>query len=178
MAPGGASTIAPTSSAFAATVAGREIAQINAALSINLAHRGQGAVQPDRAIPTGLPQQGDQPLALAQRVAAHHVRPAGEQRHAIQQLLDFMDRIGVHEHRQREGRLGDENVARHGLERHAGRVGLALVVAADNNPRAAVFDHHLRTAQHMAGRDEPNPRLAQRNRLVPAQRLTRLTPVA
>ena len=58
------------------------------------------------------------------------------------------------EHRQAEGRLGDEDIAGHRLERRAGRVGAALVVARDDDAQAACLHHDLRGAEHMAGRME------------------------
>ena len=50
-----------------------------------------------------------------------------------------------------EGRLGDEDVAGDGFERRAGRVRLALVVAADDGSAALVFQHHLGAAEDVAG---------------------------
>ena len=46
---------------------------------------GQRAVQIDRPVPSGLAQQGDQPLALPERVAADDMGALGEQRDARQQ---------------------------------------------------------------------------------------------
>src|SRR3546814_13575949 len=53
------------------------------------------------------------------------------------------------EYRQAEGRLGDENVARHDLEARAGRVGPPLVIAGDDDPLALIFHQDLRAAEHM-----------------------------
>jgi hypothetical protein len=60
------------------------------------------------------------------------------------------------EHRQRKGRLGDEHVAGHELERRAGRVGHILIVARGDDAQAIVleimtFDRDLRRAEDMAG---------------------------
>ena len=58
------------------------------------------------------------------------------------------------EHRQGEGRLGDEDVAGHRLEGRAGRIGPALEVARDDDALALVCQHCLRRAQDVAGRRE------------------------
>ena len=58
------------------------------------------------------------------------------------------------EDRQAEGRLGDEEIAAHRLEGHAGGIRPALVVARDDDPLAGIFHHHLGRAQDMAGRGE------------------------
>ncbi len=63
-------------------------------------------------------------------------------------------------HRQAEGGFGDEHIARHRLERHAGGVGVALVVAGHHHHAAFVFHPHLRRAQHVAGRMQRHRHLA------------------
>jgi hypothetical protein len=57
----------------------------------------------------------------------------------------------MREHGQRERRFGDENVARHDFERRAGGIGLALVIAADDDAAAVCFHHRLRGAEYVAG---------------------------
>src|SRR5205085_8731537 len=61
------------------------------------------------------------------------------------------------EDRQSEGGLRDEEIAVAWLEGRASRVCPALVVAGDDDPRAAVVEHDLRAAQHVAGGEEPHP---------------------
>src|SRR3546814_11528109 len=61
--------------------------------------------------------------------------------------LDLVPRGRMAEHRQAEGRLGDEDVARDDFERRAGRVGAALVVAGDDDPFATIFHRDLRAAE-------------------------------
>jgi hypothetical protein len=60
----------------------------------------------------------------------------------------------VAEHRQCEGRLGDEQIAGLRLEPRAGRVGPALVIAGNDDPNAFVFNDQLGAAEHMPGRHE------------------------
>ena len=61
------------------------------------------------------------------------------------------------EDRQSEGGLRDEEIAVAWLEGRASRVRPALVVAGDDDPRAAVVEHDLRAAQHVAGGEETHP---------------------
>ncbi len=75
------------------------------------------------------------------------------------------------EDREREGRLGDEHVARDGLERRAGRIGAALVVARHDDALASVCQHCLRRAQDVAGRREADLDLADPHALAVSQRL-------
>lgn len=67
--------------------------------------------------------------------------------------------------RQAEGRLGDEDVAGHGFERDAGRIGIAFVVAGDDSYQVATFDAQLCRAEHVAGRMQRQARVAQGERL-------------
>ena len=62
-----------------------------------------------------------------------------------------MRRIGMTEHRQAEGRLADEDVARDEFERRAGRVAHALIIAGNDNAHALGFDADLRRPKHVAG---------------------------
>ena len=60
------------------------------------------------------------------------------------------------EYRQRKGRLGDEHVAGHELERRASRIGHIFIVARGDDAQAIVleimaFDRDLRRAKDMAG---------------------------
>ena len=66
----------------------------------------------------------------------------------------------------------------HRLERRAGRVGAALVVAGDDDPLALVLEHDLRRAEDVAGGDEADVDLAEPDRLAIGDRLARLRPVA
>ncbi len=66
---------------------------------------------------------------------------------------------------QAERRLGDEDVAGHRLERRAGRIGPALVVARDDDPLAGMLEHDLGRAEDMAGGDEADVDLAEPDRL-------------
>ena len=75
------------------------------------------------------------------------------------------------EHRKGEGRFGDEQIARDKLEGRIGRVGAPLVVAGDHGAAAAPLDHHLRAAEHVAGRREPHRHVADLQGLAVAERL-------
>ena len=63
------------------------------------------------------------------------------------------------------------NVAAAGLKRRAGRVGPALVIAGNDDPAAAVFEHDLGAAEHMAGGHQGDPNLADRQALPISERL-------
>ena len=78
----------------------------------------------------------------------------------MQQPVDLAARVGMAEYRQAERRLGDEDVARHRLERRTGRVLAPLVVARHDDPLARMLEHDLRRAEHMAGGDEADVDLA------------------
>ncbi|HEY7600083.1 MAG TPA: tetratricopeptide repeat protein, partial [Candidatus Limnocylindrales bacterium] len=73
--------------------------------------------------------------------------------------------VAVPEHRQAEGRLGDEHVAALQLERRAGRVGNVLVVAGGDDPEALAVDLDLHRAEHVAGRMEAHGGTAERQAL-------------
>ncbi len=105
----------------------------------------------DRAGPIRLAKQAHDPLRLAQCVSPDDVRAFRKQAGRLQQLVHLRARVGVAEHGQAERRLGDEYVARDDLERQAGRIGCTLVVAGDDDPRAAGRDGDLRRAEHVAG---------------------------
>ena len=132
----------------------------------------------DRRVVAAQPQLGDQSLRLAERIGAdqHAARRIGVQR--LEQPVDLGAGIGMAEHRQAERRLGDEHVARHRLERRAGRVGAALIVARHDNALAPVLQHDLRRAQDMAGGHEPRGDVAQPHGLAIADRLAVLVAIA
>ena len=76
-------------------------------------------------------------------------------------------------HRQPEGRLRDEDIASTRLERRAGRIRPAFVVAGNHDPGAAVFQHDLGAAEHVAGRHETHRHIAGCQRLAIGKRLQR-----
>jgi len=73
--------------------------------------------------------------------------------------------VGPAVDRQAEGCFGNEGIARHDLERRAGRIVLALIVAGYHPDLAIDFDADLRRTQHMARRMQGNARIAERERL-------------
>ncbi len=91
----------------------------------------------------------------------------------MQQFLDLEPVGRMAEDRQSEGRLGDEEIAVARLEGRASRVSPALVVARDDDPRAAVVEHDLRAAQHVAGGEETHPDPVDRDGLAIVERLQR-----
>ena len=133
-------------------------------------------MQEDRLVVAGLAQQRYHPLALAERIGADHVAALREQFDRMQQPGDLALVRRMAEHRQAEGRLGDEHVAGHRLERRAGRIGTPLVVAGSDDPAATVFQHRLGAAKHVAGRDESDIDVADPQALAIGQRLQRCHP--
>ena len=101
-----------------------------------------------------LPQQRDQPLALAQPIDAdlmRALRKVAERGEELRHLL----RVGLMAvDGKAEGGLGHEEVAGHEFEGIAGRVAVALVVAGDHGALALIFDHHLGGAEDVARRYE------------------------
>ena len=77
----------------------------------------------------------------------------------------FFARVAMLEHWQRESRLGHEEIARHGLERRAGRVGAALIVAGDDRAGPFPLDQDLRAAKHVTGRQKRHRYIADLERL-------------
>ena len=76
-------------------------------------------------------------------------------------------------HRQPEGRLGDEDVARNQFERRAGRIGDILVIAGRDDAQAAGLDQDLRRAEHVAGRMKAHGDAAEGEAFAVADRLNR-----
>ena len=99
------------------------------------------------------------------------MRAVGEGGERVQQAADLARVRLVAEHRQAEGRLGDEQVAGHQLERRRSGVGAALVVAGDDGAAARVIDHHLRAAEDVAGRRQAHACATEAQRLAIGQRL-------
>ena len=119
-----------------------------------------------------LAQLGDHPLRLAQRIGADQHAALGIGAQRGEQLVDLVaaSRDG--------GRPAAPKVASvtntshcDRLERRAGRVGAALVVARDDDPLAAMIEHDLRRSQHMAGGNEADLDLAHPDRLAIADRM-------
>ncbi len=77
------------------------------------------------------------------------------------------------EDRQRERRLRDEDVALDHFKRRAGRVGLALIVAAHHNTQAIALHRRLRRAQHVPGRMQRKAHVIERELFAVAQFLLR-----
>ncbi len=107
-------------------------------------------MQVDRRVVAGVADERDHPLRLAQRVAAHDMRPVWKGSRRAQQPADLVARVGVLEHRQAESRLGDEQIAGHQFEGLRRAVRQALVVAGDHDPLAPVLEQHLRRARGCA----------------------------
>jgi hypothetical protein len=144
------------------------------------AGRAVGAVQRlDRAVADDRTDRrvdaGEDPLRLAERVAEQHARAArvGVRAPPRVDRREHLARRRPAVDRQPERRLGDEGVAAHRLERGAGRVGLDLVVAADDPHLAAVLEAHLGRAEHVAGRMQRHAHAVHVERLAVGQRAQR-----
>ncbi|GJE41460.1 hypothetical protein AEGHOMDF_0626 [Methylobacterium soli] len=143
----------------------RGLAEPDALALVELGQLLHGAVQVDRPVVAGLPQQRHDALRLAERVGADDVGALGKQGHGGQELGDLLAGIGHPEHRQPEGRLGDEDVAGHDLEGQAGGIARPLVIARDHDAHALGLDGDLGRAQHVAGGGEAHRDVADADRL-------------
>ena len=150
---------------------GPELAQIDAKLTVQPAERLQGTVQIERAVVAGPAQQRDDPLRLAQAVDADQLRPVRIGFERGQQLRDLRTVGRMAEHRQAEGRLGDEDVAVDDLEGRTGRIRPPLVVARDHDAGAAPFQHRLRRTEDVAGRHQAQRHAVDLERRAVAERL-------
>ena len=112
-------------------------------------------MQINRLLVAGAAQQGQDALTFSEHVDPDEVAALGKQNDRMQQLVDFLVVGRVSENRQPKRRLGDEEIAINRLERWAGRVWSALVVAGNHYPAAAIIEHDLSAAQHVAGRHQP-----------------------
>ena len=148
-----------------------ERAEIDALFLIELAEFLERAVDIDRLRIAGLADQRDHPLRLAERIGADEMRPLRKLRDGSKELCDLGAVVGVTEHRQREGRLGDEHVAGDRLEGAAGRVEAALVVARCDDAHAALLHGDLRRAEDMAGRMKGDRHVTHRHGLADRRRL-------
>ena len=131
-----------------------QLAEVDAERLVQPAHPLHRAVEEDRLVVAGRAQLGDQALRLAERVGA-------DQHAAIRMIVERLAKLGdlpghgrMAEHRQAEGRFGDEHVAGQDFEGRAGRIGAALVVAGDHHPFAGALEQDLRRAENVARRKE------------------------
>ena len=128
-----------------------QLAQRHAALLIEVAQAGHGAVQVDRVVIAAFANERDHALGLAERVATDDVRAIGLLGERTKQPRRLRLGIGVLEDRQTERRLGDEQVAFYEFEGLGRAVVQALVVAGDDDALALVLQQHLGTAEDVAG---------------------------
>src|SRR5690348_5834978 len=91
----------------------------------------------------------------------------------MEELVDLATIVGMAEHRQAEGRLGDENIARLRLERRTSWIGPPLVIARDDDAAGAFLQHSLRAAENVSGRHELHANGAELHRLAIGQSLER-----
>ena len=68
-------------------------------------------MQEDRLVVTGLAKQRYHPLAFAERIGSDHMAAFREQLDRVQKAGDFALVRRMAEHRQAEGRFGDEDIA-------------------------------------------------------------------
>ena len=128
-------------------------------------------MQIDRRVVSRFADQCDDALRLAERIGADQMRTFRKQRHRGQELRHFIGGIAMAKHRKAEGGFGDEHIARHHLERRAGRIGCVLVIAGRYDARSAMGDGDLRRAQYMSRRVECRADLAKRDGLAIGNRL-------
>jgi len=147
-------------------------------LLVKLAEALERSVNVDRAVMAAAPQLHDQPLRLAERIGADQNAALRIFVEPNQQPVDLAPGVRVAEDGEAEGRLGDEDVARNRLERSAGRVGAPFVVARDDDPLAAMFEHDLGGTEDVAGGHEADVDLAQPEHLAISGRAPVLRPVA
>src|SRR5262245_22758414 len=110
----------------------------------------------DRFAIAGGADQRDDALRLAERVSADEMRAVRELAHRIAELSDLAAIVGMSKDRQREGRLGDEDIAGDRFEPRTSRVGTPLVVAGGDDPRPILLHRDLRRTEHMTGRMKRN----------------------
>src|SRR4029079_5068487 len=148
-----------------------ELAELHPETLIQRATSSERTVEIDRPLISRIPQQFDHPLSLAEPISADHMGAFREQRARLEQLGDLVFRVAMPEHRKREGRLGDEEVARNELKRRASWVARALIVSGDDGVHALIVDHHLRAAEHVACGHELDADIADLERLSIGERL-------
>lgn len=123
-------------------------------------------MEPNGAIETTLPQQSDDALAFAKRIAADDMGAFGKECDIVKEFGDFVLRRRVAEHWEGKGRFGDEKVARNEFERLAGRVWAAFIIATDDGALSFIFHDDLRTAKNMPGGSKPKRDVAKAKALV------------
>ena len=130
---------------------GRKRSQLHAMRFVESIQRGKCAMHKYGAIITRFAQQTDQTLRLAERVGADQMGALRELRDGFEQLGDLPRIVGMAEDGQAECRLRHEDVAGHRLERCAGRVAAAFVIARNDGGESSPAQHDLRRAEHVAG---------------------------
>ncbi|MNI31453.1 hypothetical protein D3C73_853390 [compost metagenome] len=103
-------------------------------------------------------------LRLAQRVAVQNggLASGGAQVAPLDDVARHLGRVGPAVDGQAKGGFGDEGVARHHFKGAASGIGLALVVARHHPDLPIGFDANLRRTEHVAGRVQRDPGVAQR----------------
>lgn len=153
-----------------------DLRQVDPLIPVQRRHRPHRPVRADR--PDRPVQPREHALRLAQRVREHQARAHGR-------LVLPPPRVEIVHHTplirpsvdgQAEGALADERVTGHGLEGVACRVGVGLVVAADDahaSARPAVaadtLDPHLRRPEDVPRRVQRHADRAEFDRLSPRQ---------
>ena len=119
---GGQTTMAP---AKLPALGGRDLRRVARGDALAFVEFGQAlhrAMEIDRLVVALLADQRHDPLRLAERIGADDMGALGKERDRVEQLADLVARVRVAEHRQAEGRLGDEHVAGDHLIGEAGGV--------------------------------------------------------
>ena len=129
---------------------GAQIAEIDALRDVIITQPCQRAVNINGIGITVVAEQTDDALRLAQRIGPDEVGAVGKLFDGDEQLGRFHARQRMMKHRQAEGGLCDEDIARHRLEGRAGGVHAALVVSRGDDAHPVHFHRDLRRTQHMA----------------------------
>jgi hypothetical protein len=131
------------------------------------------AVQVDRLVVSGLADQRDHALRLAERIGTDEMRAVGKQRDGTQELCYLGLGVAVTKDRQPEGCLGNKYVTADKFERDAGRIHDILVIARGHDSQTLCLDGDLRRTKHVPRGVECHPCAPERNGLAVADRLRR-----
>ena len=151
-----------------------ELAERHPPLFIKPGQRLDCAMDEDRLVISGIAQEADDPLCLAQGIGADQMCSFRELADRGDQPSDLDIGVRVTKYRQAEGRLADKDIAGDRYKAGASRIGLALVIAGDDDPGAASLDHDLSRTENMAGWLEPDSDAGERQMRSVSDRLLRL----
>src|SRR5262249_27453982 len=132
-------------------------AGIKAVRRVVAGERLERAVQVDRRIVSGKAQEGDHALRLAERVDTDEVRAVGKEGEGAQHFADLERTLAVAKYRQREGRFGDQEIARQALKGCAGWIRHGFVVTGYQQSQTPCVKQDLGGSQNVACRPKAHP---------------------